>query len=139
MNISMSIRKSIPMRTRPSFAGILGALCIAVLATGCVQPAYDRTILFEVNVSGVPNVQAVGVRGRDKPLSWQSDMPLTQRVTGGPFVGAVTFHTGYLATEVKFTVNGEFELADQDNRIVRVAPTKTGGDTTVYRATYNVR
>ncbi len=114
------------------------AVSAAVMLTGCVQPAYDRTIVYELDVSNVPNVKTVGVRGRDKPLSWQSDVVLTQPVAGGPYVAAVTYHTGYLVTEVKFTVNGEFELAEQDNRTVRVPPTRTGGDTTVYRAKFNV-
>jgi putative oxidoreductase len=112
---------------------------VCVTLTGCVQRAYDRTIVYELDVSRVPNVQSVGVRGRDKPLSWNSDVAMTQRVAGGPHTVAVTYHTGYLITEVKFTVNGEFELTNQDNRTVRVRRTVTGGDTTVYRATFNVR
>ncbi len=110
-----------------------------VTLTGCVQRAYDRTIVYELDASGIPNVQSVGVRGRDKPLSWNTDVAMTQRAAGGPYTVAVTYHTGYLVTEVKFTVNGEFELANQDNRTVRVERTTTGGDTTVYRATFNVR
>ncbi len=37
------------------------ALLLALV--GCVQKAYDRTIVDEVDVSAVPNVQTVGVRG----------------------------------------------------------------------------
>ena len=112
--------------------------CLPIVMSGCVQPAYDRTVMYELDLTGVSNVQSVGVRGRDKPLSWNSDVAMTQRVAGGPYVVAVTYRTGYLVTEVKFTVNGEFELADKDNRIVRMVPTTRGGDTTVYRAQYNV-
>lgn len=124
---------------RPGRA-VWGALCsLAIALSGCVQAAYDRTIVYELDATGVPNVQSVGVRGRDKPLSWNRDLAMTQRAPGGPYVVAVTYHTGYLITEVKFTVNGEFELANTDNRIVHMARTTTGGDTTVYRAKYDVR
>ncbi len=116
------------------FAGIT---LVAALLASCVQPAYDRTVLYQLDVSAIPNVRTVGVRGRDKPLSWDADVALTQSASGAPYTAAVTYHTGYLITEVKFVVNGEFELPGKDNRKVRLARTTTGGDTTVYRAVFN--
>ena len=124
--------------SRTAWQACCAVLILPVLLSRCVQPAYDRTIIYELDVGGVSSVQSVGVRGRDKPLSWDRDVAMVQRGMGGPYVVAITYHTGYLVTEVKFTVNGEFELANRDNRTVRVARTTTGGDTTVYRAKFNV-
>ena len=124
------------LHVRRAAWGVVCSLSIAL--SGCVQPAYDRTIVYELDTTGVSNVQSVGVRGRDKPLSWNTDVAMAQGVPGGPYVVAITYRTGYLVTEVKFTMNGEFELANKDNRIVRMSRTSTGGDTTVYRAKYNV-
>jgi putative oxidoreductase len=111
----------------------------ALLLAACVQPAYDRTVVYELDVSRVKGVQAVGVRGADRPLSWEQDTPLTPVIRDSLYRAVVTYHTGYLATEVKFTVNGTFELANSDNRKVRLTKTTVGGDTTVYRAVFDVR
>jgi len=108
----------------------------SLLLPGCVQPAHDKTVVYLLDVRGLPNVQQVGLRGRDKPLSWDQDLPLTPTGPDSSLYRAViTTHTGYLVTEVKFTVNGEFELKEADNRRIEFSPT----DTTVYRARFNVR
>lgn len=106
-----------------------------VLLAGCVQPAYDKTVTYELDVSGVRAIRTVGVRGDDKPLSWNTDVALTPVVPDSLYRATVTYHTGSLKSEVKFTVNGEFELQDGANRRVPLAT----GDTTVYRARFNVR
>jgi putative oxidoreductase len=111
-------------------------LALAAIA-GCVQPAYDRTVLYQLDVSKIANVRTVAVRGRDHPLSWDADLAMRQTAAGRPYTVAVTYHTGYLVTEVKFVVNGDFELAGRDNRTVRLARTTTGGDTTVYQAVFD--
>jgi hypothetical protein len=106
-----------------------------LLLPGCVQKASDKTVVYLLDVRGLPNVRQVGLRGRDKPLSWDQDLPLTPV---GPdsslYRAVVTTRTGYLVTEVKFTVNGEFELKEKDNRRIEFSP----GDTTVYRARFDV-
>ncbi len=105
------------------------------MLTACVQPAYDKTVVYMIDVSGIPNVRTVGVRGGDKPLQWSQDLAMTQVMKDSLFRVAVTYHTGYLQTEVKFTVNGEFEFQQSDNRRVVFGPS----DTTVYQARFNVR
>lgn len=116
-------------------------LCISLV--GCVQKAYDRTVLFVVDVSSVPNVTTVGVRGENRPLSWREDTPMTAVPdSAGLYAVAVTTHTGGLATEVKFVVNGEFEFSnsqDESNRVVTLPKTTTGGDTIRFRAVFNRR
>jgi putative oxidoreductase len=113
---------------------LLPLAALALLA-GCVQPAYDKTVVYTVDVSGIPNVKSVGLRGEDNPLSWRTDLALTPIVKDSLYRVAVTYHTGYLKTEVKFTVNGEFEFQDSDNRRVAFS----ARDTTAYQARFNVR
>lgn len=113
---------------------------VVVVGSACVQKAYDRVVVYRVSVSGVPDVQSVGLRGQGNPLSWSKDLPLTPVPdSAGLYQVVVTHHTGSIATEVKFTVNGQFEFEGGDNRIVRVKPTTIGNDTTVYRGVFNVR
>ncbi len=59
------------------------SIATSVALAGCVQNAYDRTVVYEVDVSAVPDVQSVGVRGSDTPLSWRTDVPLTRRDSSG--------------------------------------------------------
>jgi putative oxidoreductase len=105
------------------------------LLAGCVQPAFDKTVVYTLDVSGIPDVKTVGVRGDDRPLSWDSDRALTPVVKDSLYRVTVTYHTGYLKTEVKFTVNGDFELKEGGNRRVAFGPR----DTTAYQARFNVR
>jgi putative oxidoreductase len=108
----------------------------------CVQK-YERTVIFVVDVSGVPNVTTVGVRGEGAPLSWQRDTPITPvKDSAGLYTATVTARTGFLAREVKFVVNGVFEFsgtADEASRVVRFPRTTTGGDTVRFRAVFNSR
>ena len=115
--------------------GLAGLALAALLLPGCVQKARDKTVVYLLDVSGHPNVQQVGLRGRDKPLSWSNDLPLTLLKKDGLYRAVVTTHTGYNATEVKFTINGDFELKDQANRRIVFGP----ADTTVYQAKFEVR
>jgi hypothetical protein len=120
---------------RVAYARHAITLAATVLLAGCVQPTHDRTVVYEVDVSRVADVRTVGVRGSDQPLTWDGDRALDAVQPGALYRTAVTYRTGYLVTRAKFTVNGEFELADGDNRVIRFATT---GDTTWYRAVFDV-
>lgn len=109
-------------------------LLLASALQSCVQPATDKTVVYLLDVSNLPNVQQVGLRGRDKPLSWNEDLLLTPVVKDSLYRAVVTTHTGFLITEVKFTVNGEMELPNAANRRIEFS----SGDTTVYRARFGV-
>lgn len=113
---------------------IIACALAATLLPGCVQEAHDKTVVYLLDVSGRPNVQQAGLRGRDEPLSWDHDLPLTMLKKDSLYRAVVTIHTGYKVTEVKFTLNGDFELKERDNRRVEFGPT----DTTVYRARFGV-
>ncbi len=85
----------------------------------------------------VPNktsIQTVGVRGNGKPLSWDEDLEMKAVVKDSLYTATVTAVTGYKFSEVKFTVNGEFELKDQPNRRIVFSDK----DTTYYNAQFNV-
>ena len=123
------LTKSPTLRPR---ASLLGLAFASLLLPSCVQKASDKTVVYLLDVSGHPNVQQAGLRGRDKPLSWDYDLPLTLVKKDSLYRAVVTTHTGYKATEVKFTLNGEFELKEKDNRRVTFGP----GDTTVYRVKF---
>ena len=98
----------------------------------CVQPAFDRTVVYELRIAGMPDVRSVAVRGDDAPLSWTKDLLLKRATDDSVYRATVTYRTGRLKTDVKFVVNGVFELQEQPNR--RVAFT---GDTTRYRALFD--
>ena len=101
---------------------------------GCVQKTYKRTVVCYLNVGGIKNIQTVGVRGEGKPLSWDTDLPLKEVVKDSLYTTTLSGETGYKFIEVKFTVNGEFELQNKENRRVLFS----AGDTTVYKAVFNV-
>lgn len=99
-----------------------------------VQKANPQRVLVQLDVSDYPGVvNSVGIRGDGNPLSWQTDLPCKKNEQTGQYEAEFTSMTGYLTTELKFTVNGEFELKDQPNRVVRFDPDQT----THLKATWN--
>ena len=111
------------------------ALSLLLLFTaGCVQKAYKKTVVFLLDVKDVKNIKKVGIRGNEKPLSWDADLEMAPVIKDTLYKATVTFLTGYKFTEMKFAVNGDFELKDKDNRRVRFADT----DTTVYEAKFEI-
>lgn len=94
-------------------------LLLAVLPTGCVQKTKLHKVNYLVNVYGLKNIEKVGIRGSDNPLSWDADLEMKPIVKDSLYAVEVIYNTGYNGTELKFTVNGIFELQNQDNRIIR--------------------
>ncbi len=80
-----------------------------------------------LDVSKVENIQSVGITGNGKPLSWETDYPMTEIVKDSLYKAIITTETGYLFAEGKCTVNGNFELQDQPNRRINF---DTKNDTT---------
>jgi len=64
----------------------------------------------------VKDIKTVGIRGNDKPLSWENDLEMIPVKQDSLYRVVVSGETGYLFMEVKFTVNHDFELKDQPNR-----------------------
>lgn len=110
----------------------LTAVLLSMVAlVSCVQKTTRKTVVFSVHVTD-DATKSIGVRGNDKPLTWERDSVL--RLTGpGTYGTAITYNTGYKFTEVKFTQNGEFELGNEANRRILFAEQ----DTTFYEATFN--
>ena len=90
---------------------------VMLSAISCVQKSYVRTVNFVVNVSRMQNVKTVGIRG-EKPLNWDYDTQMVMVKKDSVYKATVTFETGYKFVEVKFTVNGDYELKDKPNRKV---------------------
>lgn len=107
-------------------------LSAAVLA-GCVQKTYNKTVVYTLRVEGMKGIQSVGIRGTDKPLNWNADYTLTAVKPDSLYQATITYQTGYKFTEIKFVVNGQFELENAPNRRVVFSDT----DTTRYSAVFN--
>lgn len=112
----------------------LSIICAILLAaTGCVQSTRTRVAVLTLDVSGMGPIKSVGVRGEGNPLSWREDYPMSVMVKDSLYTVTLTGQTPYDFTEIKFTVNGQFELEGKDNR--RLVFT---GDTTYYSAKFNI-
>jgi hypothetical protein len=107
-------------------------LCV-IAAVSCVQKTYKKTVVLNLQVADIKDVQTVGVRGESTPLSWDKDFLMTPVVKDSLYSVTITGETGYKFSEIKFTVNGVFELEGKDNRKVFFSE----GDTTVYNAVFN--
>ncbi|MEY3423115.1 MAG: hypothetical protein RIR48_3445 [Bacteroidota bacterium] len=113
---------------------ILSMIYISMLLSSCVQKTYERPVRFFLNVSQVDNIKTVGVRGSNSPLNWEKDLVMKPIFADSIYAVDVTFLTGYLGAEIKFVINGQFELQKMDNR--RFAFDKNQ-DTTVYHAVFD--
>lgn len=108
-------------------------LIIAVLSvTSCVQKSSKKTVVVKLNVQDIKNIQSVGIRGSEKPLSWDYDMTLKPIIKDTLYAATFSLVTGYRFTAAKFTVNGQFELNEKDNRKIVFSDR----DTTVYEAKF---
>jgi PBP1b-binding outer membrane lipoprotein LpoB len=111
---------------------LLIAIIIFTL-TSCVQKSYNRKVTLLLDVSGNKDIKTVGIRGENKPFSWNEDVAMEVVKKDSLYKKTFEMNTGRLCTELKFTVNGEFELQDQENRKVYFAE---NGET-IYKAKFN--
>lgn len=111
---------------------ILISLLLLLLAS-CVQKSYTKTVLVTLKVSNMKDIKSVGIRGQGKPLSWDNDYEMKPVVKDSLYTATITTVTGYKFAEIKFTVNGDFELKEQPNRRVVFSDK----DTTYYNAIFN--
>lgn len=101
--------------------------------TNCVQKTSHKTVIFILKVDGIKNIKSVGVRGKDKPLSWDSNFDLVPIKKDSIYKATVSYNTGYKFTEVKFVVDGEFELRNDSNRKINFSEK----DTIIFYAEFN--
>jgi PBP1b-binding outer membrane lipoprotein LpoB len=111
------------------------ALLLALFLTSCVQKTYKKTVVFTVDVSEIKNIKKVGIRGNDKPLSWDFDTEMKALKKDSVYQITLTGETGYQFTEVKFVVNDSMEFQNEDNRRVVFSEK----DTTYFNAKFNKR
>ncbi|MDI1256277.1 MAG: hypothetical protein PSV16_09250 [Flavobacterium sp.] len=109
------------------------AIMFLFAVCSCVQKSYNRTIVFKLDAKDIKNITTAGIRGNDKPLNWDNDFPMTFDPKDSLYKATITGNTGYLFTEVKFVVNGEFEFKDRENRKIYFE----NKDTIVYNAVFN--
>ena len=102
--------------------------------TSCVQKSTKKTVIVKLNVEGVKDIQSVGIRGSEKPLSWKKDMVLKAIKKDTLYEATFSLVTGYKFTEVKFAVNGQIELKEKENRRIIFS----NNDTTIYEAKFEV-
>lgn len=111
---------------------ILTSLVLLAMA-GCVQKSYKKTVVVTLSVTNLKDIKSVGIRGQGKPLSWDHDFEMKPLVKDSFYTATITAVTGYKFAEIKFTVNGEFELKEQPNRRVFFSDK----DTTFYDAKFD--
>lgn len=110
-------------------------ILLSLLLTSCVQKSYKRTVVFTLDASEINDVKKVGIRGNDKPLSWDYDTEMKEIKKDSLYQIIITGETGYKFTEVKFVVNDTLEFQNEDNRRVLFSEK----DTTFYNAKFNKR
>jgi hypothetical protein len=113
---------------------LLYATLFVLSFANCVQKSSKKTVIVRLNVAGNTDIKSVGMRGAEKPLSWDNDLELKPIIKDTLYEGSFSVVTGYKFTEGKFTVNGNFELKNKDNR--RIVFTEK--DTTIYQAKFNL-
>ncbi len=111
------------------------ALCLCLILTSCVQKTYKKTVVFTLDATKFKTVKKVGIRGKDKPLSWDYDTEMKFSTKDSLYKVTTTFETGYKFTEVKFVVNDTFEFQNEDNRKIIFSKK----DTTFFKAKFNKR
>jgi hypothetical protein len=110
------------------------ALLLSMEITGCVQKSYKKTVVLLLHTEGIKDIKTAGVRGEGKPLSWRKDLVMAPVKKDSLYTATVIIITGYKYGEIKFTVNGGFELENKDDRKIYF----NDKDTTVYEATFNI-
>lgn len=114
---------------------LIAALLFSLFVTSCVQKTFKKTVVFILDVSEIKDIKKVGIRGNDKPLSWDYDTQMKEVKKDRLFKITLTGETGYKFTEVKFVINDKFEFENENNRRVIFFEK----DTTLYRAKFNKR
>ncbi len=107
---------------------------ILLFSASCVQKSQKQTIVLNLDVSGIKNIKTVGIRGEGQPLSWDKDLEMKAVVKDSLYTITGTVETGYKFSQIKFTVNGDFELKDRPNR--RVVFSDSGK--TIFNAKFDI-
>jgi hypothetical protein len=107
---------------------------LAWSTSSCVQKSYKKTIIIKLTIPHIKDIKTVGIRGNCNPLSWDKDFALKPLVKDSLYTLTTTVLAGYRFAEIKFTVNGEFELKERPNRRLVFSDK----DTTYYNSVFNL-
>jgi putative oxidoreductase len=113
---------------------VISIILLLLSLAGCVQKSYTKTVVLTLRVSNMKDIKSVGIRGQGKPLSWNKDFEMKPLVKDSLYTAIITAVTGYKFAEIKFTVNGDFELKEQPNRRVVFSD----NDSTYYNAVFDL-
>ncbi len=111
----------------------LSLFVVIVFASSCVQKTLKKTVVFELDTSKIKSIKTVGIRGENRPLKWNRSIDMKSVKPDTTYTATLTFLTGYKFVEMKFLVNDEFELKDDDNRRIYFSDK----DTIYYRAVFD--
>lgn len=86
----------------------------------CVQKQHIKNVTFKVDVTGIENIQTIGVKGNFTNPSWKVEIPLRDTDKDGVFETTLIKETAINNIEFKFVKNGKvYELKDKPNRILQ--------------------
>jgi len=85
---------------------------------GCVQKAHLKTVFITLTIHTHKNIGKVGIRGNGNPLSWETDYPMERVIKDSVYKANFKTMTAFKFTEMKFTVDGIWELQNKPNRQV---------------------
>lgn len=111
------------------------AVVITFSAIACVQQAFLKTVVVTLTVKNKKRIEKVGIRGNGNPLSWNQDFLMKEVIKDSVYTATLTTMSAYRFAEIKFTLNGEWELKDKPNRVVYFSDKS---DTTIINAIYDV-
>lgn len=103
-----------PSNTSPSKT--IAALIL--LFTTIHLTAQNQQVIFKVDMNGVAKVENVGIRGSERPLSWDENFTLSDTDNDGIYEATINFKTAKKNIKFKFTNDGKEELQGADNRVV---------------------
>lgn len=109
-------------------------LASIIMLFGCVQQAFTKTMIITLTVKGKKDLESVGIRGSGNPLSWNKDFMMTPLIKDSIYRAVVVTKTAFSFTEIKFIINGAWELEQQPNRVIWF---NEGMDTIRYDAIFN--
>lgn len=110
-------------------------LLTILIVSSCVQETKPKTIHFKLDMKGVEAISKVGVRGGEKPLSWEETLLLTDDNNDSIYEGTIKLNSASFGIEFKFVnQNDQFELHEQKNRGIKF---EYRPETIMYEAVFN--
>jgi|GEM_PF-2217985 len=105
------------MKVNITWISFLFLNCACILS--CVQQTHLKTVTFEVDLNGMKNISAVGLRGNFTSPPWEVTLPLTDKDNNGIFELTLSKSTAQNEVAFKFVDQDDrFESDCQPNRVI---------------------